>query len=192
MNPVSELGLALEHARRRTEALLEPLSDEQLTRQVSPLQSPLVWDLAHIGHFEELWLLRNGDRLLATCMTTSTTRSLTHARARPAADPVAGAKRARTSARCASACSNACRDLDPFARPGWSCSTSSSTPRRWRRRSRSRRCTVRTRCPEVEPSGDVLVPAGPFTLGARDRGHTTTSGRRTSSSCRPSGSTAHW
>jgi gamma-glutamyl hercynylcysteine S-oxide synthase len=54
----SELALALERARRRTEALLEPLSDEQLTRQFSPLQSPLVWDLAHIGHFEELWLLR--------------------------------------------------------------------------------------------------------------------------------------
>ena len=54
----SELALALEHARQRTEALLEPLSDEQLTRQLSPLQSPLVWDLAHIGHFEELWLLR--------------------------------------------------------------------------------------------------------------------------------------
>jgi len=54
----SELALALEHARQRTEALLDPLSDEQLTRQLSPLQSPLVWDLAHIGHFEELWLLR--------------------------------------------------------------------------------------------------------------------------------------
>jgi iron(II)-dependent oxidoreductase len=54
----SELVGALERARRRTEALLEPLSDEQLTRQVSPLQSPLVWDLAHIGYFEELWLLR--------------------------------------------------------------------------------------------------------------------------------------
>jgi hypothetical protein len=23
------------------------------------VQSPLVWDSAHIGHFEELWLLRN-------------------------------------------------------------------------------------------------------------------------------------
>jgi gamma-glutamyl hercynylcysteine S-oxide synthase len=42
----------------RTEALLDPLSDEQLTRQFSPLQSPLVWDLAHIGNFEEVWLLR--------------------------------------------------------------------------------------------------------------------------------------
>lgn len=62
MNPVSELGLALEHARTRTEALLEPLTNDQLTTQFSPLQSPLVWDLAHVGHFEELWLLRNGDR----------------------------------------------------------------------------------------------------------------------------------
>ena len=57
MSP-SELVAALERARRRTEDLLEPLSDERLTRQISPLQSPLVWDLAHIGHFEELWLLR--------------------------------------------------------------------------------------------------------------------------------------
>jgi iron(II)-dependent oxidoreductase len=54
----SELVAALERARRRTEDLLEPLSDEQLASQFSPLQSPLVWDLAHIGHFEELWLLR--------------------------------------------------------------------------------------------------------------------------------------
>jgi gamma-glutamyl hercynylcysteine S-oxide synthase len=57
----TELAAVLEHARRRTEALLEPFSDEQLTRQVSPLQSPLVWDLAHIGYFEELWLLRSGN-----------------------------------------------------------------------------------------------------------------------------------
>src|SRR5262249_52993563 len=48
----------LERARHRTDDLLAPLSDEQLVRQVSPLMSPLVWDLAHIGHFEELWLLR--------------------------------------------------------------------------------------------------------------------------------------
>ena len=59
MSP-TELAAVLEHARTRTEALLEPLDDEQLTRQVSPLQSPLVWDLAHIGYFEELWLLRGG------------------------------------------------------------------------------------------------------------------------------------
>ncbi len=48
----------LEVARARTTALLAPFSDEELTRQVSPLMSPLVWDLAHIGHFEELWISR--------------------------------------------------------------------------------------------------------------------------------------
>ena len=48
----------LERARSRTCELLLPLSAEAVTRQVSPLMSPLVWDFAHIGHFEELWLLR--------------------------------------------------------------------------------------------------------------------------------------
>src|SRR5439155_3770514 len=48
----------LERARAGTEELLAPLSSQELSRQVSPLMSPLVWDFAHIGHFEELWLLR--------------------------------------------------------------------------------------------------------------------------------------
>jgi iron(II)-dependent oxidoreductase len=48
----------LHAARERTLRLLEPLSDDELRAQYSPLMSPLVWDLAHIGHFEELWLLR--------------------------------------------------------------------------------------------------------------------------------------
>src|SRR5574339_439051 len=52
------IAAELERARRRTEELLAPLSDDELQRQVSPLMSPLVWDQAHIGHFEELWLLR--------------------------------------------------------------------------------------------------------------------------------------
>jgi iron(II)-dependent oxidoreductase len=49
----------LEQARARTLALLGPIGDADLVRQVSPLMSPLVWDLAHVGHYEELWLLRN-------------------------------------------------------------------------------------------------------------------------------------
>ncbi|WP_243726143.1 ergothioneine biosynthesis protein EgtB [Actinomadura rubrisoli] len=36
----------------------EVLAAADLTAQVSPLMSPLVWDLAHIGNYEELWLLR--------------------------------------------------------------------------------------------------------------------------------------
>jgi gamma-glutamyl hercynylcysteine S-oxide synthase len=50
--------VALGHARERTKTLLGAAPAELLTQQVSPLQSPLVWDLAHIGYFEELWLLR--------------------------------------------------------------------------------------------------------------------------------------
>jgi iron(II)-dependent oxidoreductase len=38
--------------------LLEPLTDDELTQQHSELMSPLYWDLAHIGVFEELWLLQ--------------------------------------------------------------------------------------------------------------------------------------
>ena len=48
----------LDAARVRTLMLLEPFSDEDLKRQVSEILSPLVWDLAHIGHFEELWICR--------------------------------------------------------------------------------------------------------------------------------------
>ncbi|WP_433327109.1 ergothioneine biosynthesis protein EgtB [Spirillospora sp. CA-294931] len=36
----------------------EVLEESELTGQVSPLMSPLVWDLAHVGNYEELWLLR--------------------------------------------------------------------------------------------------------------------------------------
>lgn len=52
------IAAQLEAARARTLALLEPLPDAELTRQVAPIMSPLVWDLAHIGYFEELWLCR--------------------------------------------------------------------------------------------------------------------------------------
>jgi len=48
----------LEAARRRSLDLLAPLSDGDLVRQHSPIMSPLVWDLAHVGNFEELWLVR--------------------------------------------------------------------------------------------------------------------------------------
>jgi iron(II)-dependent oxidoreductase len=52
------IATELEDARERTLGLLAPISDADLVRQYSPIMSPLVWDLAHIGHFEELWLLR--------------------------------------------------------------------------------------------------------------------------------------
>ena len=48
----------LEEARARTFQLLEPVADSDLMTQHSPLMSPLVWDLGHIGNFEELWLVQ--------------------------------------------------------------------------------------------------------------------------------------
>ncbi|WP_250029599.1 ergothioneine biosynthesis protein EgtB [Paractinoplanes maris] len=49
----------LTRARDRTVLLTEAVDDGDLTRQHSPLMSPLVWDLAHVGNQEELWLVRD-------------------------------------------------------------------------------------------------------------------------------------
>ena len=50
----------LERARARTLHLTD-LDEPTLVAQHDPLMSPLVWDLAHIGQQEDLWLLRHGD-----------------------------------------------------------------------------------------------------------------------------------
>ncbi|MFC9677563.1 ergothioneine biosynthesis protein EgtB [Streptomyces sp. NPDC057651] len=49
---------ALLAARDRTTLLTSCVEGPELTAQHSPLMSPLVWDLAHIGNQEEQWLLR--------------------------------------------------------------------------------------------------------------------------------------
>ncbi len=53
-----EIVASLDEARRRTLGVLAPIPDAAQRAQVSELMSPLCWDLAHIGHFEELWLVR--------------------------------------------------------------------------------------------------------------------------------------
>jgi iron(II)-dependent oxidoreductase len=56
---------AAEHllrARERSTALTDAVDDDDLVRQHSPLMSPLVWDLAHVGNQEELWLVRDVGR----------------------------------------------------------------------------------------------------------------------------------
>jgi iron(II)-dependent oxidoreductase len=49
----------LERARNRTAGLADAVDDGDLVKQHSPLMSPLVWDLAHVGNQEELWLVRD-------------------------------------------------------------------------------------------------------------------------------------
>ena len=48
---------ALQEARARTLALVASVPDVDLERVHSDLMSPLVWDLAHIAAFEDLWLV---------------------------------------------------------------------------------------------------------------------------------------
>ena len=55
-----KLARELTTARERTLRLVD-FDDAELHRQYDPLMSPLVWDLAHIGWQEELWLLRAND-----------------------------------------------------------------------------------------------------------------------------------
>jgi iron(II)-dependent oxidoreductase len=58
--PREDLARRLTTARDRT-LLLTDHDEPELVRQHDPLMSPLVWDLAHIGQQEDLWLLRRGD-----------------------------------------------------------------------------------------------------------------------------------
>jgi iron(II)-dependent oxidoreductase len=56
---VAEITDLLSEARARTLLLVSPLSEEDLSLQHDPLMSPIVWDLGHIAHFEEVWLLES-------------------------------------------------------------------------------------------------------------------------------------
>ena len=60
MTAREKLARELTTARDRTLRLVD-FDDAELRRQYDPLMSPLVWDLAHIGQQEELWLLRDGN-----------------------------------------------------------------------------------------------------------------------------------
>ena len=52
------VAATLDRGRERTTALTS-VEPEELTAQHSALMSPLVWDFAHIGNQEELWLVRD-------------------------------------------------------------------------------------------------------------------------------------
>ncbi|GGI85940.1 hercynine oxygenase [Saccharopolyspora subtropica] len=55
----AHVAAELARTRRRSTQLTDAVDDDDLIRQHSPLMSPLVWDLAHIGSQEELWLVRD-------------------------------------------------------------------------------------------------------------------------------------
>ena len=57
----ADIARLLEEARSRTLQLIESVSESDLLAQHDPLMGPILWDLGHIAHFEELWLDRNLD-----------------------------------------------------------------------------------------------------------------------------------
>jgi gamma-glutamyl hercynylcysteine S-oxide synthase len=162
----TELEAVLEHARERTEALLEPLDDEQLTGQVSPLQSPLVWDLAHIGYFEELWLLRNGNG--DSGGLGDLYDSFAHERAERGALPILPPAEARayvTKVR-----EEVLERLPELAHDdflvGMVAQHELQHVETMSQTLALAGVAGTDALPEVEAGGDVLVPGGPFTLGS--------------------------
>jgi iron(II)-dependent oxidoreductase len=166
----TELAQVLEHARTRTEALLEPLDDEQLTRQVSPLQSPLVWDLAHIGYFEELWLLRKaGGREPLSADYDDLYDSFSHGRDERGALPILEPAAARAYV---SDVREAVLELLPgLARDDF---LVGMVARHELQHGETMAQTLALagllpeQVPAVSASGDVLVEGGPFTLGSEE------------------------
>ncbi|ASW55145.1 ergothioneine biosynthesis protein EgtB [Plantactinospora sp. KBS50] len=53
------IAAELVRTRERSALLTDVVDDGDLMRQHSTIMSPLVWDLAHIGNQEELWLVRD-------------------------------------------------------------------------------------------------------------------------------------
>jgi gamma-glutamyl hercynylcysteine S-oxide synthase len=177
----SELVVALERARRRTEDLLEPLSDEQLTRQISPLQSPLVWDLAHIGHFEELWFLRRvGGRSALSSEYDDLYDSFAHARGERSRLPILPPQAARAYVRevreavLALLPELSLDDGDPLLERGF---VVGMVVQHELQHAETMAQTLTLASlpgpaseapPEVGASGEVTIPAGPFILGSTD------------------------
>ena len=56
--PQAEAVRELLRARTRVHTIMDEVTDATLERQWMPILSPMVWDLAHIGHYEDLWLGR--------------------------------------------------------------------------------------------------------------------------------------
>ncbi|HEU5303125.1 MAG TPA: ergothioneine biosynthesis protein EgtB [Gemmatimonadales bacterium] len=84
------LAAELLEARARTLLLVTPLGDEELHSQHDPLMSPIIWDLGHIAHFEELWLTRNLDGPIEFVEMPGLYNPFEHSRSARAALPLPG------------------------------------------------------------------------------------------------------
>ncbi|MFE3543531.1 ergothioneine biosynthesis protein EgtB [Nocardia sp. NPDC059177] len=92
----ARIAEVLRRARDRTATLTDAVDEAELTAQHSPLMSPLVWDLAHIGNQEELWLVRDvGGREAVRADIDELYDAFKHARANRPALPLLNPDQAR-------------------------------------------------------------------------------------------------
>ena len=177
-------------ARARTLLLVAPLSDEDLRRQHDPLMSPILWDLGHIAHFEELWLTRNLDGPIEFVEMPGLYNPFEHPRSERGALALPGLEecrvimdeiRGRVLARLVAADFDA---TNPLLRDGYvyqwfsstnisttrrSCRRSSSSGARPTRRSRGLRLRLRASARRRAPGEMVRFPGGTVEIGTDDR-----------------------
>ena len=169
---------ALEEARERTLDLVAPLSDADVETAHSALMSPLVWDLAHIAAYEDLWLVHRhgGEPLLhpelaAMYDAFETPRAvrgdLAAARPRRGADLPRGGPRARARGARPHRPRRGPRDGPPARAAAQRDDAAGDRARAARHRARARPALR----PDAARGGHtgleaVEVPGGPFLLGA--------------------------
>ncbi|RJK97163.1 ergothioneine biosynthesis protein EgtB [Vallicoccus soli] len=173
-----QVARALEAARGRTLAVTD-LDEPELLAQHSPLMSPFVWDLAHIGQQEDLWLLRGGDGRRQGLVPATVERlydAFEHPRAVRPSLPLLPPREARAYLgevrhRVLDALDGA-RDLFPHAMVLQHEEQHVETMLATHQLRRGLPVLAGTALPAGRPvdRGPVLVPAGPFVLGvdARD------------------------
>jgi len=52
----ADVRAVMGEVRERTFSLVAHLGEEELTRSITPIMSPLAWDLGHMAAYEDLWL----------------------------------------------------------------------------------------------------------------------------------------
>ena len=168
-NPAAETLAPWTRLRRATLALVAHLDDATLQRTHSPIMSPLVWDLAHIAAYEDLWLAHRhaGLQLLRPELAELYDAFETPRAVRGEIELLDAARRAPTCedvrARVARG-DRASRRRRRRARASWCCATSCSTPRRCARRWRSPGC-----CRRASRAARAAAACGPATRGAGSR-----------------------
>ncbi|WP_078857289.1 ergothioneine biosynthesis protein EgtB [Streptomyces sp. NBRC 109706] len=173
-----ELAAALEAARRRTHELTDCLPADELTARHSPLMSPLVWDLAHIANQEEIWLLRRaGGRAPLRADLDHLYDAFRHPRADRSALPLLSPAEARHYA--AEVRAQALEVLDLLAGEPERAFLFAMIAQHEQQHDETMLATHQLRRgrgvlyapaparprPGHRPPAEVLVPAGPFTMG---------------------------